>query len=93
MKPNSLLIIREHDVKDNYMPIFLDFVHAFYMTINSNEETIENFTNNYKNGNFANYKSLDEWVSILQTIGNFKLIKVINTNDMFNSGYIIIQKV
>ena len=92
MKPNSILIIREHDVLDKSMALFLDFVHAFYMTINSNEETIENFSKIYSEGNFTNYKSLDDWIILLKSMG-FELINKITTSDIFNSGYLIMKKV
>jgi ubiquinone/menaquinone biosynthesis C-methylase UbiE len=92
MKPNGILIVREHDVKEEYTDLFLDFVHAFYMTVNSNEETVEEFANIYSKGNFANYKSLNEWVLILQKFG-FELFEKINTRDMFDSGYLIMRKI
>lgn len=94
MKLNSILIVREHDVKDekeNNMSVFLDFIHAFYMTISNNEETIEQFANEYQKGDFAFYKSLDEWSYILYKYG-FKMEIKIEKHDIFNSGYLILIK-
>ena len=61
LKPNGILIIREHDAVNESDKNFIDLQHYIYMYITyGNKIYIKN--KDY----YSNYKSIDEWISILK---------------------------
>jgi SAM-dependent methyltransferase len=83
----SLLIVREHDVQDDATRAFLDLVHAVYMTVVGEEMTPEQFAQRYVRGQFATYRRIQDWVTVISTFG-FQLESTALTHDLFDSAYL-----
>ena len=95
MKRQGLLIVREHDVAEGdwQMGIFLDFVHAVYMSVVGSEATPLQFAHLYsKSTAFARYRSSDYWIKVFAKYG-FVLQEKRQTNDLFASCYMIFKVV
>lgn len=60
MKPGSLLILREHDVNQEWQVVFLDIVHALYDVVFNPVKSAEKFVKGFVRG-FACYRSRQEW--------------------------------
>ena len=88
LKRSGTLIVREHDVQSKAMGVFLDLVHALYMTVVGDEMQPAEFANLYSRGEFARYQSLNDWVTLFAAHG-FTCQRKIDTGDMFNSGYLV----
>jgi len=80
---NGLLIIREHDIKDEKLNIFLDVLHGFHLMVFKSQ--MEDFRN-YK----AYYHSANFWKNLLESKG-FKQMFFIkregNTGEKYHAGY------
>jgi len=84
LKPDGILLIREHDVKDPHMKVLLDLQHAFYSVV-WNKET-ETFTDH-----FADYKTKEVLQDQILKF-DFIPIKQTNTEGPFNYYYQIFKK-
>jgi ubiquinone/menaquinone biosynthesis C-methylase UbiE len=64
----KLLIIREHDCRDNIDRTVIDLEHSIYEVVIENDPNIQ-FLNDYE----AYYKSIDEWTDLLGKYGFIKI--------------------
>jgi ubiquinone/menaquinone biosynthesis C-methylase UbiE len=91
MRPNATVVVREHDVRNAGTQIFLDFVHAVYMTVVGHETTAESFAASYQKGQFASYRPMFAWKDVFEKAG-FALQDRKLTHDMFDSCYMILKR-
>jgi ubiquinone/menaquinone biosynthesis C-methylase UbiE len=91
LAPGAQVIVREHDVAEDALRIFLDWTHAMYMTVLGNEMPISDFAAMYRRGGFAHYRRLEEWAKVLEAQG-FQLHSIRRTHDLFESGYLLLNK-
>lgn len=83
LKPGGYLIIREHDVTNKAFATFLDMVHLMYTTIFRDEETPEDFVDNYH----SFYRRKEVWSRKFISPAGFAFKGLIRTYDIFNSYY------
>lgn len=91
MVPSGVVVVREHDVRDFTVQVFLDFVHAIYMSVVGREMTPEKFTEVYSKGQFATYRPISAWKDVFASVG-FVLKERKPTRDMFESCYMLLEK-
>lgn len=65
LKPNGILIIREHDLTYNGIAMVFDIMHGLYELVYTNPQQNPNFQNEY----YANYKSKKGWRELAYNIG------------------------
>jgi ubiquinone/menaquinone biosynthesis C-methylase UbiE len=90
-KPGATLIVREHDVRDDDTRLFLDLVHAIYMSVCGTEMTPQQFAESYQRGCFASYASAEHWAWLFLAAG-FNFVTSSATGDMFDTGYLVFRK-
>jgi ubiquinone/menaquinone biosynthesis C-methylase UbiE len=91
MAPSGVVVVREHDVRDFTVQVFLDFVHAIYMSVVGREMTPERFAEVYSKGQFATYRPISAWKDVFASVG-FVVKKHKPTRDMFESCYMMLEK-
>lgn len=90
MAATGMVIIREHNVTDRRMQVFLDLVHAVYTTVVGKEMSPDEFAERYVKGEYARYRPMSEWKSIAERAG-FSAEREKTTGDMFGSCYIVLR--
>lgn len=83
LQPKGVFIIREHDVRNEAYGVYLDLIHALYMTVMGSEMTPEDFVAKYE----SFYHSKEQWSKKYIVPTGFRFAGIIKTNDRFNSYY------
>lgn len=68
-KTGAMLIIREHDLRDAYLALWFDLMHAVYSVIVNGEETPEEFVAKYSAGKYSYYHPRAVWTAMLEKAG------------------------
>jgi ubiquinone/menaquinone biosynthesis C-methylase UbiE len=89
LKDDGIVIIREHDVDSSWDvdPVFIDIVHLVYACIVNNEQTIEEFFNEY----YSNYKTKKDWSMTFKKY-RFKQTGFLMKKDLYRSFYMKFNK-
>jgi SAM-dependent methyltransferase len=69
MAPGAWLLVREHDSTSDDHRAFYDLVHALYECVLGDERSPQDFVRNYVPGEYATYRSRDEWVALARDCG------------------------
>ena len=67
---NGIIVIREHDCKNESFGTFLDILHGLYSLVWSEPIEDPDFVQNYK----AYYKSYEEWDKLFRSFGFRKIL-------------------
>jgi ubiquinone/menaquinone biosynthesis C-methylase UbiE len=64
LKPDGVLVIREHDARESHWQLRLDIMHAFYAVVWPREKEMDDFRTHY-----SHYRPLERWRELAQQAG------------------------
>ena len=96
-RPGATLVMREHDTAPAYLALFFDLAHAVYAVMVNAEETPQQFAEAYAAGQYAFYRSRDQWAELIAPTG-WKLVRYIQpslgpkkTTDFMQAYYAVFR--